>query len=137
WNQRDPILKLPSRRAAAIPAGETDVRLPDGSVWQFRFAREFCNVARPAGAARNQLPDLLRGWFGPRAGLPGPAFPVRFRASPEGLWVEPVATEARDGGAGAGAEIIDLASRRRVVAYPDVRAAAGHLETAVEEPDAE
>ncbi len=86
-NQRDPILKLPARDGAgSVPEGETDVRLPDGAVWQFRFAKEYCNVARPAGTARNQLPDLLRGWFGPRAGRPGTRFEVRFVASPDGLW---------------------------------------------------
>lgn len=30
---------------ASLPEGETDVRLPDGAVWQFRFAKEFCIVA--------------------------------------------------------------------------------------------
>jgi hypothetical protein len=74
----------------AIPTGETDVRLPDGAIWQLRFAKEYCKVARPAGAARNQLPHLLRGWLGPRAGQPGTAFQVRFHVGPDGLWVEPV-----------------------------------------------
>ncbi len=115
WNQRDPILKLPSRKSATLPEGETDVRLRDGAVWQFRFAKEYCNVARPAGAPSNQLPDLLRRWFGPSAGQPGTDFQVRFRASPDGLWVEPVQ-----------AEVIELAPRRGIVAYPELRAAAGH-----------
>jgi superfamily II DNA or RNA helicase/diadenosine tetraphosphate (Ap4A) HIT family hydrolase/SOS-response transcriptional repressor LexA len=123
WNQRDPIVKLPSRERAQLPEGETDVRLPDGAVWQFRFAKEFCNVARPAGTSRNQLPDLLRGWFGPRAGLPGTAFQIRFHAAPGGLWVEPVQ-----------AEVVELASRRKIVAYPDLRAAAGHVGRDVEPP---
>ena len=83
-NQRDPIVKLPRRTGDAIPEGETDVRLPDGAMWQFRFAKEYCNVAHPASAA-NQLPDLLRTWFGPRAGQPGTAFQVRFHAGPDGL----------------------------------------------------
>jgi SOS-response transcriptional repressor LexA len=125
-NQHDPIVKLPRRDRAQIPEGETDVRLPDGAIWQFRFAKEFCNVARPAGTARNQLPDLLRRWFGPRAGQPGTAFQVRFHAAPGGLCIEPVQ-----------AEVIELASRRKIVAYPDLRAAAGHVERDVEPPDAE
>lgn len=126
WNQRDPIVKLPPRNRVAIPEGETDVRLPDGAVWQFRFAKEYCNVARPAGTSRNQLPDLLRGWFGPRAGQPGTAFQIRFHAAPGGLWVEPVQ-----------AAVIDLASRRKIVAYRDLRVAAGHVVTDVEPPDEE
>ncbi len=125
-NQRDPILKLPPRNRASLPEGEVDVRLPDGAIWQFRFVKEYCNVARPAGTSRNQLPDLLRRWFGPRAGQPGTAFQIRFHASPSGLWVEPVQ-----------ADVIDLASRRQIVAYPDLRAAAGHLGHDTEPPDAE
>lgn len=113
WNKRDPILKLPSAGRDRIAEGDTDVRV-DGAVWQFRFAKEFCNVARPAGSQRNQLPDLLRRWFGPKAGQPGTAFDVRFQASPDGLWAEPVQ-----------AQVIELASRRGVVAYPELRATAG------------
>jgi superfamily II DNA or RNA helicase/diadenosine tetraphosphate (Ap4A) HIT family hydrolase/SOS-response transcriptional repressor LexA len=120
-NQRDPILKLPPRGAVALPEGETDIRMPDGGVWQFRFAKESCIVARPAGTPTNQLPDLLRGWFGPRAGQPGTAFQVRFHAAPDGLWIEPVQ-----------AAVIDIATRRQVVAYPDLRAAAGHVSDSVE-----
>jgi superfamily II DNA or RNA helicase/diadenosine tetraphosphate (Ap4A) HIT family hydrolase len=121
WNQHDPILKLPSRVRSDLPDGETDVRLENGSVWQFRFAKEYCNVARPAGTARNQLPDLMRRWFGPRAGQPGTAFEVRFHRSPDGLWVEPVQIA-----------VTELATRRGVVAYPDLRAAAGHALGSVE-----
>lgn len=125
-NQRDPILKLPARDKVKVPEGETDVRLPDGSVWQFRFATQYCNVARPAGTSRNQLPDLMRTWFGPRAGQPGSSFLVNFRASPDGLWAEPHQ-----------APVIELAARRRIAAYPDLRAAAGHALETVEAPNAE
>ncbi|MBK8943158.1 MAG: DEAD/DEAH box helicase family protein [Polyangiaceae bacterium] len=125
-NKRDPILKLPPRTGTTLPEGETDVRVPNGSVWQFRFAKEFCNVARPAGRPSNQLPDLLREWFGPRAGQPGTSFQVRFKASPDGLWAAPVE-----------GQLVALGTRRGVVAYPDLRAAAGHALEAAEAPDAE
>ena len=125
-NRRDPILKLPDRAKVRLPEGETAVRLADGAAWQFRFVKEFCNVARRVGGTRNELPDLLRGWFGPRVGQPGTAFQVRFHAGPEGLWVEPVERE-----------VIELASRRRIAAYPDLRAAAGHAQGASEPPDNE
>jgi hypothetical protein len=40
-NQRDPILKLPSRaQRPDVPSGEVDVRLPDGMAWRFRFMEE-------------------------------------------------------------------------------------------------
>jgi SOS-response transcriptional repressor LexA len=96
--------------------GETDIRLSDGTIWQFRFMRAFCNVARPAGTQRNELPDLLRKWFGPRAGQPGTAFEVWFHVEPDGFWVEPTQT------------VRTLAVLPgRMIAYPDLRAAAGHL----------
>ncbi|SES91353.1 DEAD/DEAH box helicase family protein [Stigmatella erecta] len=112
----DPILKLPPRDRGMIPEREHDVRLPDGAVWRFRFAKEFCNVARPPGVERNHLPDLMRSWFGPAAGAPGTSFQVRFSPSPDGLWVGPVT-----------AQVIAFPGRRNAVAaYPDLRAAAGH-----------
>ena len=116
WNQRDPILKLPSRKTSAVPEGEIAARLEEGSVWTFSLMKEFCNVARPAGAQRNQLPDLLRRWFGPSAGQPGTSFRVRFEAGPDGWTVRPA----------EGAQVIAF-PRRAVVAYPDLEAAAGHV----------
>nr|WP_153822551.1 DEAD/DEAH box helicase family protein [Polyangium spumosum] len=91
WNKRDPILKLPSREQwPDLPSGFQDVRLPDGVTWQFSFQQQFCNVARPLGSQRNELPDLLRRWFGLAAGHPGTNFRIRFSRSPKGdLWVEP------------------------------------------------
>jgi superfamily II DNA or RNA helicase/HKD family nuclease len=114
-NRRDPILKLPPRaKRPDVPDDETDVRLPDGSLWRFRFMTEFCNVARPIGRAANELPDLLRRWFGPAAGRSGTRFRVRFSRSPDGWWVEPI-----------GGQIIQLAPRGAVVTFPTLRAAAG------------
>ncbi len=127
WNQRDPILKLPSRRARPdVPRGEVDVRLRDGRPWRFRFMAEYCNVARPAGSDRNELPDLLRGWFGPAAGRPGTAFRVRFYRSPDGWWVEPLS------------RVIELPRRGQVTSFPTLRAAAGALGAGVTDaPEAE
>jgi superfamily II DNA or RNA helicase/diadenosine tetraphosphate (Ap4A) HIT family hydrolase/HKD family nuclease/SOS-response transcriptional repressor LexA len=111
----DPILKLPDDRSV-VPDKAHDVRLPDGSVWRFNFVKHYCNVAHPPSTQRNQLPDLMRRWFGPTAGASGTSFQVRFSPSPDGLWVEPVT-----------AQVIDFTGGRNVVAaYPDLRAAAGH-----------
>jgi hypothetical protein len=115
WNQRDPILMLPSRASRPdVPSGDTDVRLPTGAWWRFKFVRIACNVAHPVGSAQNQLPDLLRGWFGPGAGRSGTAFRVRFFRSPDGWCIEPLG------------QVIELPARGRVVAFPTLRAAAGH-----------
>jgi len=114
-NRRDPILKLPPRtRRPDVPLGEADVRLSDGTPWRFRFMKEFCNVARPAGEVRNRLPDLLRGWFGPAAGRSGTGFRVRFAPSPDGWWVEP-----------AGEGVIEKPAGGLLMAFPSLRAAAG------------
>jgi len=123
WNKRDPILKLPSRARLDLPEGETDVRV-DGEAWQFRFAKEYCNVARRAGIPQNQLPDLMRRWFGPSAGKPGTSFDVRFERSPDGFWAVP---------ANQPTHVIQLF--RGVPAYPELRAAAGHASGAAEVPD--
>lgn len=122
WNQRDPILKLPSRKAHPdLPSGDTDVRMSSGEMWRFRFMKEFCNVAHPIGSGRNQLTDLLRRWFGLAAGRPGTAFHVRFSRSPDGLWVEPEVPEG-----------ISTAPRGMLIAFPTLRAAAGAARGPVE-----
>ncbi|WP_338046597.1 DEAD/DEAH box helicase family protein [Polyangium spumosum] len=115
WNKRDPILKLPSReKRPDLPFGFQDVRLSDGVTWQFSFQQQFCNVARPLGSQRNELPDLMRRWFGLAAGKPGTNFRVRFSRSPRGdLWVEP--DEPR----------IEASERGVLLAFPTLRAAAG------------
>lgn len=115
-NKRDPILKLPSRAQFDVPRGEVDVRLPNGSYWRFRFVKLFINVAHPVGTARNQLPDLLRQWFGPTAGQPGTDQRARFVPSPDGWTVEPLEnTPPR----------VVHASFGRVIAFPELRVAAG------------
>ncbi|MHB8766085.1 MAG: helicase-related protein, partial [Deferrisomatales bacterium] len=122
-NQRDPILILPDRKKVpGIPTGDADVRLPDGSFWRFRFVKVAVNVAHPAGSARNELPDLLRRWFGPDAGKPGTTFAVRFNPTPDGWWVEPLGR--------TGAEVIPFPERGRLAAFPTLKAAAGWAEEA-------
>ena len=122
WNQRDPFIKLPSRKKNPwLPEGWTDVRLPDGSMWSFHFVKIACNKAVPAGRRDNGLPDLLRDWFGPNAGHPGTSFRVDFVSKPDGWWIEPVS-----------AEVIEF-PRHGIVAYPSLRAAAGAAEGRTED----
>ncbi|NOK04045.1 DEAD/DEAH box helicase family protein [Myxococcus xanthus] len=117
-NSRGPILKLPERSARSdLPLGTTAVRLDDGARWHFDFVKIAVNVARPDGAQQNQLPDLLRQWFGPTAGMPGTAFRVRFTLGPDGWSAAP-----------AQAEPSPLAPWGTLVAFPSLRAAAGAVE---------
>ncbi len=70
-----PFLKLPTvDEEPGRPDGPVLVRLPDGREWEFRFVKIACNVAGPRGSnvgdtLPNELPTLLREWFGPDAGL--------------------------------------------------------------------
>jgi len=117
-NDRGAIIKLPERaRMPWIPQGEMDARLPDDSWWRFRFAKIAINVARPVGARRNELPELLKSWFGADAGQPGTTHHVRFVPTPDGWCCEPVQEgEAR---------VVPLVPRRSIPCWPDLRAAAG------------
>ncbi len=84
--QARPILFLPDKaQMPERPLGITDVELPDGSTWEFKFVKVACNVASPKGEKTNQLSQLLRQWFGPNAGLPGTNFTVRFETR-NGVW---------------------------------------------------
>jgi hypothetical protein len=79
-----PILTLPDRRSTTgIPSGWTDV-LIDGTLHEANFGKAFVNVVRRRSSDLNVLPDILRGWFGPDAGLPGTKFEVCFDQTENG-----------------------------------------------------
>lgn len=96
-----PILFLPRvEDEFGRPIGPTVVSLPDGSEWIFRMVKVACNVAMPKGVLgggigeKNQLGELLRGWFGENAGVPGTNFVVEFRFEEGGWKVAPKAVGA-------------------------------------------
>lgn len=114
WNQRDPILFLPTTGPRdALPESWTSARLPDGTAFDFKFAKAEINIGKRPGQPNNALPDLLRRWFGPDAGTPGTRHSVRFERSPDGWWVEPMG------------RVVSLPARDTLVAYPSLKAAAG------------
>lgn len=83
---RRPILFLPSRdRVAGIPVGWVEVTA-DGERYQAKFVKIAVNVLMKQGAEDgNELPALMRKWFGPNAGQPGTTHQVAFeRAGSEG-----------------------------------------------------
>lgn len=86
-----PILFLPERSTRPdIPEGLTPV-LIDGRRYDAQFAKVAVNVIRAPGSDRNELPGLLRAWFGPDAGLPGTGFQVRLeRAADNAYQLVPV-----------------------------------------------
>jgi superfamily II DNA or RNA helicase len=73
-----PMLFLPSRdKHPGIPDGWTPV-LANESQYQANFVKVAVNVLRRAGNEQNELPDLLRSFFGPEAGQPGTTHHVKF-----------------------------------------------------------
>lgn len=90
-----PILFLPTVAAQpGRPIGPTEVRISDGAIWEFKFVKVACNVAYPKGSSGNQLPGLLRNWFGNDAGLPGTNYQVKLHMAEAGWAIEPVQTES-------------------------------------------
>ena len=87
---RRPILFLPDRRSHPfpIPGGTTPVII-DGEKYEADFAKVAVNVIRKAGSDRNELPALLRAWFGPDAGLPGTSFSVVFEQKEDAWYLSP------------------------------------------------
>ena len=97
-----PFLKLPTvDEEPGRPDGPVLVRLPDGREWEFRFVKIACNVAGPRGSSvgdtlPNELPTLLREWFGPDAGLPGTSFQVEFHRDGDAWHIAPLREEKGD-----------------------------------------
>jgi superfamily II DNA or RNA helicase len=91
-NGSNPILFLPDRTAhPEIPSGPTRV-IADGETFSAKFVKIAINVmtrkAEPKGT--NALPELLRYWFGPDAGMPGQGQKVRLRLDGDVVRMEPV-----------------------------------------------
>lgn len=78
-------LKRPAHRTA----NRTLIaRLPDGQPWSIRFV-DGQTIAHPLLGGNDQLPTLLRRWFGPWAGQPDYRHRVRFTPTADGWFVSP------------------------------------------------
>ncbi|MFW6182121.1 MAG: helicase-related protein [Spirochaetota bacterium] len=87
---RQPMLFLPGRKANPdMPRGWTEVTIY-GERYEANFVKVAVNVVRKKGQAGNELPEVLRRWFGFRAGLPGTSFKVVFRPTDTGYVLEPL-----------------------------------------------
>jgi superfamily II DNA or RNA helicase/HKD family nuclease/diadenosine tetraphosphate (Ap4A) HIT family hydrolase len=75
------ILKLPQKERDHLPQGEVVVMI-DGEEYIARFAKEYVNVLRRG--EENVLSELMRGWFGSRAGERGTKHEVRVWN--DGVW---------------------------------------------------
>lgn len=85
-----PILFLPPRdRTANLPEGWVDV-VANGVEYQANFVKIAVNVLQRRGGEGNDLPEVLHGWFGPDAGLPGMTHSVEFVRSGERYALAPL-----------------------------------------------
>ncbi len=91
-----PILYLPDRtKFPGLPEGWTKV-FCDNQSYDANFVKIAVNVMQPEGSRENVLPRVLRGWFGPDAGLPGTSFRVSLENdSKAGGWqLRPIGLQA-------------------------------------------
>ncbi len=79
-----PILRFDRQRSPQLPDGEVTFTA-DGARFSGRFVKIALNVAQEVDGQRD-LAELLRGWFGPNAGLPGTHHTVELDLV-DGTWV--------------------------------------------------
>lgn len=75
-NQRPIVMPLPRKQHPELPHGWTPMEA-NGDRYRANLVKRAINVVRGEDEDANALPGLLRGWFGPRAGLPGTSHRVR------------------------------------------------------------
>lgn len=106
-----PILFLPTTSGAAqLPEGLLNVVVNDQPM-EATVAKIAINVVRKAGEPSNQLPTILRGWFGDDAGLPGKGDRVRLRVQNDVWRMEPIGAQSQ---AQAGLRLWERYSREAI-----------------------
>src|SRR5262249_42541478 len=91
----NPILFFPST-GGGLPKGPLDV-LVDGRPMQAVIAKIAVNIVRAPGGSTNELPDIIRGWFGEEAGTPGRGDRVRFHKEADTIVMEPFGPGLKSG----------------------------------------
>lgn len=81
-----PILFLNRDKNSGLPEGWTPIEA-DGEQYKANFVKVAVNVVRMEGSDENQLPSLLRGWFGQDAGAPGTRHRVKLTLTADGRWI--------------------------------------------------
>ena len=80
----------------ACPKAPLDI-LVDGRPMQAIIAKIAVNVVHAPGSSTNDLPLILRGWFGKEAGTPGRGDRVRFHKEADTIVLEPFGPSLRSG----------------------------------------
>lgn len=88
--QGEPMVFINRQRDPDIPTGWTEI-LVDGERYKANFVKVALNVVRTENDGKtNVLPDILRGFFGERAGLPGTRHYVVFEREGSALRMQPL-----------------------------------------------
>lgn len=87
-----PLIWLARERNNGLPEGEVGLRA-EAQLYTANFVKVALNVLRDAVTPANQLPGLLRGWFGAEAGAPGTAQYVVLRKVGQEYEMEPATEE--------------------------------------------
>lgn len=83
-----PIIRIDRKRHPELPEGPTIVLANDEPI-EAHLMKVAINVATRPGEQGNALHDVLRGWFGPQAGLPGTSHAVILRETSRGWEMHP------------------------------------------------
>jgi superfamily II DNA or RNA helicase/diadenosine tetraphosphate (Ap4A) HIT family hydrolase/HKD family nuclease len=88
----NPMLFLPERSThPELPEGWVDVRI-NNEVLQANFVKIALNVVRRSNSSENQLPEILKAWFGKDAGKPGTRHEVILKHEIDGWSLSPSGT---------------------------------------------
>ncbi len=100
----NPIIRLPSRQGVeSLPSGWTPL-VVDGQTLYGNFVKIALNVVAREPEGTNILPEVLRGWYGPDAGLPGTRHDVVIGFD-NGVWsLQPVGRSLSGAGAVVGSQ---------------------------------
>ena len=83
-------LVFPSNKSGdRLPQGNLDIEV-EGRPMEAIVAKIAVNVVRPPELSSNELPAILRTWFGDDVGLPGRSDRVRFRRDANMIVMEPL-----------------------------------------------
>ncbi|MDE5458443.1 DUF3427 domain-containing protein [Bradyrhizobium sp. CSA112] len=92
------VSRADDRPTLLFPAAAATLHLEQGlapieveeEAYEALIAKDSIDVVRKLDDETNQLPDILRRWFGDDAGLPGRGERVRLKRGPSGLEIEPL-----------------------------------------------
>ena len=92
-----PIVRLDRKKYPNLPREDAVAFVAEERTYLGDFKKEFLNVARRPGVKGNELHPLLRGWFGPAAGLPGTDHFVLFERAGDSWAMTPDREEPTSG----------------------------------------